>query len=211
MTPMDTRDCPHCSAGGQSSLFCTNCERYMPDPSGLTKKVTHNRRFWGDNLLEGVLFLVTLIVGWFIWLAFTAKTSQTPAKRLLDVYVLDVQTGQPISAGRVWVREVLIKWLLLGAVSTITSGIAGFVNSIWVLVDKNRQALHDKVASTIVVYAPSGLPKTLPAPWESLVQRAGSGVKGAAEELRELARLRDEGILTPEEYEAKRKQLAEKM
>jgi hypothetical protein len=40
---------------------------------------------------------------------------------------------------------------------------------------------------------------------------APSGVRTVAEELRELARLRDEGILTAEEYEAKRGQLVGRM
>jgi uncharacterized RDD family membrane protein YckC len=188
----------------------------MADPTQRVQKVTFNRRFWGDYLLEGILVLVTLIIGWLIWLAFTAPRSQTPAKRLLGVYMLDLQTGQPITAGRVWVRELLVKTLLVGAINAITSGIAGLVNALWVFFDKNRQALHDKVVGTVVVYAPNGLPESVPAPYElGGGRRPGVGpggtVKDAAEELRELARLRQEGILTDEEYEAKRREIAEKL
>ncbi len=122
--------------------------------------VTFTRRFFGDILLEGLLVLVTLVIGWYIWLFFTAKTAQTPAKRLLNVYILDNNTQQPVSAGRVWVREVLVKSLLFGIVSNFTFGIAPLVNYAWALFDDNRQALHDKIASTIVVYAPNGLPES---------------------------------------------------
>ncbi len=204
--------CPHCSAQGQTSLFCNSCSRYMPDSTGSVEKVTYNRRFWGTYILEGILFLITLIIGWYIWLIFTAKTSQTPAKRLLNVYVLDIQTGQPITAGRVWVREVLVKQLLFDLLlGAITSGIAGLVDTIWVLFDKNRQALHDKVVGTVVVYAPKGLPESLPAPSATASAGATGSIKNAAERLRELSKLREDGIITDEEYETKRRELADRL
>jgi uncharacterized RDD family membrane protein YckC len=121
--------------------------------------VTFTRRFFGDILLEGLLVLVTLVIGWYIWLFFTAKTAQTPAKRLLNVYILDANTEQPVSAGRVWAREFLVKGLLFGIISNFTFGVAPLVNYAWALFDDRRQALHDKIVSTVVVYAPSGLPE----------------------------------------------------
>ncbi len=210
MTIAQAVTCPNCGAQGQTSIFCSACSLYMADPAGGVQKVTYNRRFWGTYLLEGLLFLVTLIIGWYIWLAFTAKTSQSPAKRLLNVYVLDIQTGQPITAGRVWVREVLVKQLLVTLIGAVI-GVASIVDSIWVLFDKNRQALHDKVVGTVVVYAPNGLPDSLRAPYEMTGGKPSGAVKSTAEELRELARLREEGILTDEEYEAKRREIADKL
>ena len=204
--------CPHCSAPGQAAFFCTTCSLYTPDEAGLVEKVTYNRRFWGTNLLEGVLFVVTLIIGWYIWLIFTAKTSQTPAKRLLNVYTIDIVTGQPISAGRVWVREVLVKQVLIAVVGAVI-GVAWLIDALWVFFDRNRQALHDKVVGTVVVYAPRGLPESMATQpgIPTAPPTAHTRVKDTAEELRELARLRDEGILTPEEYEDKRKDLAQKI
>ncbi len=122
--------------------------------------VTFTRRFFGDVLLEGLLMLVTLVIGWYIWLFFTAKTAQTPAKRLLNVYILDANTEQPVSAGRVWARDVLVKGLLFGIASNFTFGVAELVNYAWALFNDRRQALHDKIVSTVVVYAPSGLPES---------------------------------------------------
>ena len=182
----------------------------MLDESGLVEKVTYNRRFFGDWLLEGLLFVATLIIGWYIWLIFTAQTAQTPAKRLLGVYILDKDTGQAVSAGKVWIREVLVKQLLLSVVNAFI-GVAGLINALWVFFDKNRQALHDKVASTVVVYVPAGLPDTLRRPAVPGARVAPGGVKTVAEELRELASLHSEGILTDEEYEAKRSELAGKL
>ena len=154
--------CPHCDTPGQTGLFCHSCERFMPDESGTLERVTYNRRFFGDNLLEGLLIVLTLVVGWLIWLFFTAKTAQTPAKRLLNVYILDSDTGRPVSAGKVWVREILVKLVLVGLVNAVT-GVAGLIDGLWVFFDRNRQTLHDKVVSTVVVYAPAGLPAELAA------------------------------------------------
>lgn len=205
---MPIMDCPHCGATAQESLFCRNCSRYIPDSTGKLEKVTFNRRFWGDSLLESLLFVVTLGVGWLIWLYFTAQKSQTPAKSLLNVYTLDAESGQPVSAGRIWVRDVVVEVLLIGFVNVFV-GIAGLVDAAFVLFDKNRRSVHDHVMNTIVVYAPSGLPETLAAPATSITAAHPTG--DVADEMRELARLHEEGILTDEEYEAKRKALADKL
>ena len=207
MAALTHATCPHCNTSGQTGLFCRTCGLYMPDETGTVERVTFNRRFFGTYLLEGVLFLVTLIIGWYIWLAFTARTSQTPAKRLLNVYVIDTDTGQPISAGRVWVREVLVKQIAVSAVSAVI-GVAGLLDGLWVFFDKDRQALHDKIVNTVVVYAPAGLPAELPAPTPMALPPRKQSVTDVSGQLRELSRLREEGILTDDEYEKKRKELA---
>jgi len=122
-----------------------------------------------------------------------------------------------------WARDVLVKFLLFSMVSAFI-GIAGLIDALFVLFDKNRQSLHDKIVSTVVVYAPQGLPENMRAQVETYATPAGLATPAAgatiatsipsasigdtAERLRELARLRDEGILTPEEYEQRRSELA---
>ena len=134
----------------------------MPDPTGTVGKVTFNRRFWGTYILEGILFLVTLVIGWYIWLFFTAPTSQSPAKRLLSVYIIDLNDARTVTAGRVWIRDVVVKQILFGLIiGNLTAGFGSLVDAIWVFFDKNRQTLHDKVVGSIVVYAPNGLPDAL--------------------------------------------------
>ena len=154
--------CPHCDTPGQTGLFCHSCERFMPEETGTLERVTYNRRFFGDYILEGLLFILTLGVGWLIWLYFTAQTSQTPAKRLLNVYILDSDTGRRVSAGKVWIREIVVKLVLVSLVNAVT-GVAGAIDGLWVFFDRNRQTLHDKVVKTVVVYAPAGLPAELAA------------------------------------------------
>jgi len=201
-------ECPRCQVAGQSTFFCQNCGLFLADDTGTVERVTYTRRFFGTYLLESLLFLVTLIIGWYIWLGYTASSAQSPAKRLVKVYVIDTDSLGAVSAGRMWVREVVVKQLVLAVVGAIT-GIASLLDALWVFPDKNRQTLHDKVMSTVVVYAPLGLPESLGG--AALVPGAPAPapqVTDVAEQLRELARLREEGILTPEEYERKRSELA---
>src|SRR5687767_5222151 len=73
------------------------------------KQVTYTRRFFGDFLLEGLLAVLTLGIGWLIWFAIVAPKGQTPAKQLLSVYIHDFDTGQRASAGKVWLREIVWK------------------------------------------------------------------------------------------------------
>jgi len=209
MAVLTSQPCPRCRTEAQFGSFCRTCGVYLPETS--LQRVTYTRRFFGTYLLEGLLFLLTLGIGWYIWLAFTAKTSQTPAKRLLDVYTIDIDLERPISAGRVWVREVLVKQLLVGVVNFVTA-VGGLVDAIWCLWDRNRQTLHDKIANTVVVYAPFGLPESLQVATSlSTPQTVTAFVADIGQQLRDLAQLHKEGVLTDEEYESKRKNLAERL
>jgi uncharacterized RDD family membrane protein YckC len=216
--------CHRCNMTGQQKLFCQGCGLYLLDATGTVERVTFTRRFFGTDLLEGLLIIVTLIVGWLIWFGFMASTGQSPAKRILNVYVIDTETGKAVRAGRMWVRDPLLKIIVIGNIIPF----GGLLDGLFVLFDGNRQSLHDKVVSTVVVYAPQGLPEAMRN--ESMMSQStdptaltGNSVAGGstsegrstindvAERLRELARLREEGVITAEEYEQKRSELAQKL
>jgi hypothetical protein len=217
--------CPRCQAPNyKMSLFCDNCRVYLRDDTQTVERVTYNRRFWGDYLLEGLLILVTLVIGWFIWLIFTSKTGQTPAKRLLNVYPISVETGRVIGQGETWLREVVIKILVVGAINAFI-GVAGLIDAVWVFFDKDRQALHDKVLKQVVIYAPAGIPaamqqmanapvmyQTAPLiPGQSAPAPQHASAQDVGEELRELNRLKSEGLITDDEFEQKRQALISRM
>jgi uncharacterized RDD family membrane protein YckC len=219
--------CSRCNVPNQlGSLFCNNCRLYLRDETQSVERATYTRRFFGSWLLDGILMIVTLVIGWFIWLIFTARTGQTPSKRLTNLYVINVASGRSIGTGDTWIREVIVKILVIGALSTVT-GLAWLIDAVWLFFDKNRQTLHDKVLGQIVVYAPAGLPESvqyqanapalyqappvIPDHFTGTAQTAATKVTDVAEELRELARLRDEGIITPDEYETKRSRLVDRM
>src|SRR5262245_13323214 len=118
--------CPRCQAPNyKNGLFCDTCGVYFRDDTQTVEWVTYNRRFFGNYLLEGRLFVVTLGIGWLIWFIFTSKTGQTPAKRLLNCYPVNIETGRVIGRGEAWLREIVIKVIALGVINSFTSGLAG--------------------------------------------------------------------------------------
>jgi uncharacterized RDD family membrane protein YckC len=85
----------------------------------------------------GTLVLVSAVYDVGFWLL----AGQTPGKRTMGVRIVQTD-GQRIRLGAA-IRRWLGYWL-----SNIL-----FIGFLWVLVDDRRQALHDKLAGTVVVYS----------------------------------------------------------
>ncbi|MDP9236940.1 MAG: RDD family protein [Chloroflexota bacterium] len=211
--------CPRCQTPNQLfGIFCTNCNLYLRDESRSVERVTYTRRIFGSWLLESILFVFTLIIGWFIWLIFTSRESQSPAKSLTKIYIINVETGRAVDAGTVWLRDVVLKIIVASVVP-----FGSLVDGIWVLVDRDRQALHDKIIKTVPVYAPAGLPEAMlympgapalyqaPAAFPATQAAAAPTVTDVSEQLRELKRLHDDQLISDEEYERKRTDLASRL
>jgi uncharacterized RDD family membrane protein YckC len=77
---------------------------------------------------------------------------QTWGKQLARIRVLRVD-GQPVTAGTAMLRDVFGKWFLFGALAFFAVFVPTLVNFIWPAFDKQAQALHDKMALTVVVRA----------------------------------------------------------
>jgi uncharacterized RDD family membrane protein YckC len=75
---------------------------------------------------------------------------QTWGKQIARVRVLRMD-GEPMSAGVAVLRDVFAKWLLFSLLAVVAIFIPTLVNYFWALFDKQTQALHDKVAATVVV------------------------------------------------------------
>jgi uncharacterized RDD family membrane protein YckC len=121
--------------------------RDLPDSVRLTSA-------WGrlgGNLLEGLLMLLTLVVGWVVWSIVVWGRGQTPAKQLLGKRVLQRDSLTATGRGRMCVRELLCKGLI-GFLSNLI--VVGFVVYFWLLWDSDRQELWDKMVGTIVVDDP---------------------------------------------------------
>jgi uncharacterized RDD family membrane protein YckC len=104
---------------------------------------------FGALLLDVLLVLVTLWIGWFIWTLITWSHGQTPGKKLLGHVVADANTGEPFDWGRMALREFCIKGLLGWVLNIFTVGIYFWVDSFMVLGDRQR-TLHDRMAGSIV-------------------------------------------------------------
>jgi uncharacterized RDD family membrane protein YckC len=153
----------------------------------------------GGYLLDGVLLVVTLFIGWLIWFIIVAPRGQTPGKALVSTYVMR-EDGTIAGGWSMWGREFLVKTVLFGFINFFV-GLASTVASLWCLWDTDRQCLWDKIMGSYVAYSPVGAP--LRAPTGPISQST------PADRLRELQRLRAEGVITAGEYEERRQRLVE--
>lgn len=101
-------------------------------------------------LLDIVLIPLTLVIGYLIWWLIVLGRAQTPGKQIVGIQVVK-DTGEPVGWGYMFLREFVIKGLLGGFLYTIAVGIYFVVDHIWPLFDDDRQTLHDKMVSTLVV------------------------------------------------------------
>ena len=101
---------------------------------------------FGALLLDSLLFVVTCGIGWLIWSIVLWQQSTSPAKKMLNLKIVDINTGAPASMVQMLLREGLGKMVL----GTIT-GIVGIVSAILILVVPSRQGVWDYISKTTVV------------------------------------------------------------
>jgi hypothetical protein len=104
----------------------------------------------GAHLMEGLLALVTLGIGWIIWSLVEWGKGTTPGHKVLKQYIVDEKTGKTFSWGRMALREVVIKGILCGVLYVITFSIFYFVDSLMVVRD-DRRTIHDRISGSLVV------------------------------------------------------------
>jgi len=112
------------------------------------------RRF-GAYLLDTLLAIVTLLIGWLVWSLIVWNRSQTPGKQLLKMKTVKIDTGERASYGTMALREVVGKWLLVDALIGGLCFVAAIVLNCMLLWDPDRQELWDKIAGTIIVDDPN--------------------------------------------------------
>jgi uncharacterized RDD family membrane protein YckC len=93
------------------------------------------RRLWD------VLF--TLIVGVAV-VAFWRYCGATPGKLAVGLKIVDARTGGAPGTGR----------LVLRFVAYLVSALPLYLGFLWAVVDRRKQAWHDKIAGTLVVQDP---------------------------------------------------------
>ncbi len=102
------------------------------------------------GLVLGILGIILL--GYIVWWLVALGRGQTPGKQIVGIRVIK-DDGSPSSWGYTFLREFVIKLLLVGFISDMTFGIARLVDYLWPLWDRaeKMQTLHDKMLGTIVV------------------------------------------------------------
>ena len=96
---------------------------------------------------------IALIVGWIIWACTLSGTGQTPAKKLLNQTVIDLETGKPMTLGRMFG----MRGLLGGLVAVISIPLTIYVIAFMPFWDKRNQNIWDKVSNSLVVRTPNSV------------------------------------------------------
>lgn len=160
-------DCPNCNKPTPSHrAFCVHCQTFSANPQA-GKRVGLRKRFIA-NLID---YLPTSII-LFLWAAELARRPTldysplvatgagmimllylsflfwlwsdgiSPAKRLLNIEVVDRQDGNYVGFWTIIRREIVGKPL---------SGLCLGLGFLWALWDEDGQTWHDKMADTVVV------------------------------------------------------------
>ncbi|TDC54995.1 RDD family protein [Actinomadura sp. KC345] len=95
---------------------------------------------------------IGVVLGFLYYWLMHAKWGQTLGKKLLSIRVVRQDDGQAITTGQAVGRSAF--YSVLGGIC----GCIGFINVLWILWDPRKQALHCKVARTVVVKAGPDVP-----------------------------------------------------
>jgi uncharacterized RDD family membrane protein YckC len=99
---------------------------------------------FGAATLAALLYPTTML----------ARTNgKTVGKRTLGLRVVQ-EGGKPITWGRAAMREIVMRFFVIGLIGTLTFGIASVLDYLWPLWDKENRSLHDLGADTWVVRDP---------------------------------------------------------
>lgn len=102
-------------------------------------------------LLEAVLVMITLLIGWLIWAAIISGSGQTPAKQLLKLRVIDAQDSRPLGFARMFFMRGIVAGIIGSIAISVTLGIIVLM-PLWT---KRKQNIWDFVSSSVVVVDPS--------------------------------------------------------
>ena len=101
----------------------------------------------GLMLSFGAIAIVALL---YAPLMMARTDGRTLGRMALGIRVIRAG-GQPMTFGFAMLREVAVKALLFGFVSSLTFGLASLADVLWPLWDEENRALHDFIVNTRVV------------------------------------------------------------
>lgn len=140
--------CPVCGRQWGDGVACQFCEQISGMAEGVRLASVGQRL--AAYLLDFVLIVVTLIVGWLVWTLIVWARGQSPGKQLMRIYCVKLARGRRATWGTMFVREIVGKFLIMGALGLVTFGIAPLILDFRLIWNKNRQQLWDSVAGTVV-------------------------------------------------------------
>ena len=144
-----------------TATFCASCGGKIsggaaqPPPAsaaGAAELASIARRL-AARVLDTVIIVFTLYIGWLIWSFMVYGRGQSPGKQLVGIYAASVDDPERrLSWGSMFLREFVLKGLLFAFLGAATSGIVWVLDYLWALWDGSghRQTLHDKVIQSSV-------------------------------------------------------------
>lgn len=125
-----------------AGLFRASVPRFDPQTGQL-----ESAGFVGGILAaQGAFLLMFLVLTAAYYVYFHGSRGQTPGKMVMKIKVIDEGTGATISYGSAFLR-----WLVPQLGGVLTCGILTLLDGLWPLWDARRQAIHDKVAKSLVI------------------------------------------------------------
>jgi uncharacterized RDD family membrane protein YckC len=118
----------------------------LPPGTGLASA---GRRI-GTYLLEIVLFIVTLGIGYLIWMLIAWGKGLTPGKQVMGLRVYHLQNQRAASWGQMFVRQVVG-----GIVNSVFFDIGLIISVVFLFTDPLRRTVPDRIAGTIVLSDPN--------------------------------------------------------
>lgn len=104
----------------------------------------------GAFFLAIPLAIVTLFIGYVIWGAIVWSKGTSPALQVLGMRCWKPNDRQVPTWGGMALREIVGRTIVEGWIP-----FAGIISFIMFVVGRERKAIHDYIASTVVVYDPN--------------------------------------------------------
>lgn len=111
---------------------------------------------FGAAVLESVLAILTLGIGWFIWWLILLGKGLTPARQILGLRIVDAKTMQPAANSQVFLRGFVVYFLAFSALASALSLVLFGAGWLFTLVSallvlrSSRQTLWDQITGTTV-------------------------------------------------------------
>jgi len=95
-----------------------------------------------DPVMVSIVFLLSIFIALMLMAFVAVRYSGSPGNLLLNCQVVDAKTGNPVSVKQALHRSLGLFW----TIATFGIGL------LWILFNKKKQALHDRLSGTVVVY-----------------------------------------------------------
>lgn len=111
---------------------------------------------FGAAILESVLAVVTLGIGWFIWWLILIGRGLTPARQILGLRIVNANTMQPVASSQVFLRGFVVYFLAFSALASALSLLLFGAGWLFTLVSAllvfraSHQTLWDQMTGTTV-------------------------------------------------------------